>query len=584
MEVAMKLFPAMLLAVVLHSATGIPASGQPVLTGEWIGGYETNGNYIAMKARFKSEASTLSGALELPQLRETNVPLTQVRFTAPQVHFELPRGNGPLVFEGKLSGDAITGSIEYEKQRGTFHLVRTVTVDPKVLEMYLGEYQLGQDHYVSVSKTHDFEPFGGIRFTESDLSSPMIRFGKLFPASETAFFAGPARWVPYPVEVNVTFVRDEQGQVTALKWKPQGGAEVLARRVTRQTCREVEVKYTNGTVTLAATLTLPLTKGPHPAVVLISGSDGYTRMKGLPQFFAQHGIAALSYDKRGKGESTGDFETATLNDFVGDVSAGVRFLQTRPEINSKQVGVWGISNGGWIAPCVATRTPDVAFVILHAGPAVTPTAQGRMELVNTMPLRGFTPAEIEKAKVYQDLYVAAMRSDAAYEKLRAEYEKLRASGVRWAWNPGPKEALQRQGRRNFIDFDPVPVLEKVRCPVLAFFGEKDVLVPPEGNVGPMEAALKKAGNKDVTIKVLPGANHRFEVAGTGARDFGTTGKSVPGYYDVMIEWIKKRTGQSKEAVEPSGERAIATNHDSQIVPVAENGHAVQPDRRPWPFR
>src|SRR5262249_14922608 len=153
----------------------------------------------------------------------------------------------------KQSGEAITGSINFGNQRGTFHLVRTVTVDPKVLEAYLGEYQIGQDHYVTVSKTEDFEPFGGIRFTESDLSSPMIRFGKLFPASETAFFAGPARWVPYPIEVKVTFVKDEQGLVTALQWKPQGGEKVLARRVTRQTCPEVEVKYTNGAVTLAAT-------------------------------------------------------------------------------------------------------------------------------------------------------------------------------------------------------------------------------------------------------------------------------------------------------------------------------------------
>jgi len=519
-----------------------PAFGQPAPIGEWIGGYETNGNYVAMKARFKSEADALSGALDLPELRETTVALTQVRFAAPQVHFELSRGNGPLIFEGKLSGEAMTGSIEYGKQRGTFHLVRTVTVDPKVLEQYLGDYQIGPDHFVTVRKTEDFEPFGGIRFSESDASSPAIRFGKLFPASETAFFAGPARWVPYPVDVNVTFVKDDPGRVTALKWKPKGGREVLAKQVTRQTCREGEVKFANGAVMLAATLTLPLTKGPHPAVVLISGSDGYTRFRsGLPQFFAQHGIAALSYDKRGKGESTGDFETATLDDFVGDVSAGVRFLLARPEIRPKQVGVWGISNGGWIAPCVATRTPDVAFLVLHAAPAVTPTAQGRMELVNTMPLRGFTPEEIEKAKVYQDLYVEAMRSDAAYEKLRAEYDKVRASGARWAWDPGPKEALQQRWIRNFMDFDPVPVLEKVRCPVLAFFGEKDVLVPPEGNVGPMEAALKKGGNQDVTIKVLPGANHRFEVAGTGARDFGTSGKSVSGYYDVMVEWIKART-------------------------------------------
>src|SRR5262245_44931445 len=84
-----------------------PAQDQPSPTGEWIGGYETNGNYVAMKARFSSEAGALGGTLDLPQLRETNVALTQVRFAAPQVRFELPRGNGSLVFEGKLSGEAI---------------------------------------------------------------------------------------------------------------------------------------------------------------------------------------------------------------------------------------------------------------------------------------------------------------------------------------------------------------------------------------------------------------------------------------------------------------------------------------------
>jgi uncharacterized protein len=549
----MKLPRAVALSLLLLGAAGVPAPAQSALPGEWIGGYETNGNYVAMKARFKADAGALGGALDLPQLRATNVALAQVRFAAPQVHFELPRGTGALVFEGKLSGGAITGTFEYGDQRGTFHLVRTVTVDPEVLEQYLGEYQLGPDHYVTVRKTEDFEPFGGIRFVESDSSTPVLRFGKLFPASETAFYAGPARWVPYPVEVNVTFVKDEQGRVTGLNWKPKGAAEVLAKRVTRPTYPEVEVKYTNGAVTLAATLTLPSTRGPHPAVVLISGSDGYTRFSpfGLPQFFAQHGIAALSYDKRGKGDSTGDFETATLDDFVGDVSAGVRFLQARPEIRPKQVGVWGVSNGGWIAPCVATRTPGVAFVVLHAAPAVTPMAQGRMELVNAMPLRGFTPEEIEKAKAYQDLYHEAMRNDAAYDKLRAAYDRARASGARWAWDPEPKEVLRRRAIRNFVEFDPVPVLEKVRCPVLAFFGEKDVLVPPEGNAEVMESALKRGGNRDITIKVLPGANHRFEVAGTGARDFGTTGKSVPGYYDVMIEWIKKRTPAAADRPSPN---------------------------------
>src|SRR5262245_50671513 len=133
----MKLSRALVLSLLLLSARGVPASAQPALTGEWIGGYETNGNYVAMKARFKSEADAFSGGLDLPQLRETNVPVTQVRHAAPQVHFELPRGDRPLVFKGKFSGDAIAGTIEYGKQRGAFHLVRTVTVDLRVLEQYL---------------------------------------------------------------------------------------------------------------------------------------------------------------------------------------------------------------------------------------------------------------------------------------------------------------------------------------------------------------------------------------------------------------------------------------------------------------
>src|SRR5688572_16996689 len=98
----MKLPRVMALSLLLLSAAGVPASAQPALPGEWIGGYETNGNYVAMKARFKAEAGALGGALDLPQLKETNVALTQVRFEAPQVHFELPRGKGSLVFDGKL--------------------------------------------------------------------------------------------------------------------------------------------------------------------------------------------------------------------------------------------------------------------------------------------------------------------------------------------------------------------------------------------------------------------------------------------------------------------------------------------------
>jgi hypothetical protein len=119
------------------------------------------------------------------------------------------------------------------------------------------------------------------------------------------------------------------------------------------------------------------------------------------------------------------------------------------------------------------------------------------------------------------------------------YNQARERGVLWVWNPGEKERLRAQWTRPNIDFDPVPFLEKVKCPVIAFFGEKDVLVPPEGNVSIMEAALKKAGNLDVTIKVLPGVNHNFQLPWMGSYGFQSSGKTPPGYYDVMIPWLKK---------------------------------------------
>ena len=155
--------------------------------------------------------------------------------------------------------------------------------------------------------------------------------------------------VPYPVEINATFVKNEQGQVTALKWQPKGAAEVTAKKVKLHLYDEEQVKFSNGNVTLAGTLYLPLTKGPHPAVVLLPGSDPSPRGKGYesPQFFAQHGMVALVYDRRGSFESTGDLNASVsgLEDLASDAAAGIRFLQSRPDVNPSKVGVWGISQG-----------------------------------------------------------------------------------------------------------------------------------------------------------------------------------------------------------------------------------------------
>ena len=521
-------FACMILAAGLDASTG---AAQSSLAGDWLGGYEVNGRYTAIKTQFSPDGAAIKGTLEIQQRQGSGVPLDQVRLSSSDLHFEIAGTAGPVVFDGKLGGGVITGSVRSGTGRGTFHLVHSALA--KSFDQYLGNYQIGRDSYVNVWRFPSGMFAGGVMYEVKDRSNPMLRSGYLFPISETAFVGGPEQFAPNPVEIKATFIRNDRGDV-ALKWKPTGSPEVIGKKVKPHFCDEEEVKFTHGDVTLSGTLCKPLTKGRHPALIMIDGSGGGLRgWNGVQQFFAQNGIAALTYDKRGFGKSTGTIVGATVNDMAGDAAAGVRYLQRRSDIAPDKVGAWGISQGGWLAPVVATMVPNVAFIILHAGPAVSPRVQARHELENTFPARGFSPEEIKEATAYQSLALDAYSSDEAYAKYQAAYEQARVRGARWVWAPSTKEQMHTDWIRPNVDFDPVPVLEKVKSPVLAFFGEKDVLVPPEGNVSIMEAALKKAGNTDVTIKVLPAVGHMLSLP---------SGKTPAGYYDVMIEWLKKRVG------------------------------------------
>jgi hypothetical protein len=205
----------------------VACAAQSSIAGDWAGGYEINRNYTPIRTRVSVEGAVIKGTVDFPQRGITGIALKQVRFLPPNLHFEWPTSADPRIFDGQVSGDFITGDLQYGSERGTFHLVRTVTLDAKVFDQYLGDYQIGRDSYVSISRPPAGEPSTGVMYTVKDLSSPEHRSGNLFPMSETAFVAGPGRWVPYPIEINAAFVKNEQGQVTALKWKLTGSPDPL---------------------------------------------------------------------------------------------------------------------------------------------------------------------------------------------------------------------------------------------------------------------------------------------------------------------------------------------------------------------
>lgn len=339
--------------------------------------------------------------------------------------------------------------------------------------------------------------------------------------------------------------------------------------------REEEVTFTNGDVTLAGTLTIPPGAGPFPTVVMVTGSGpqnrdeelfGFKPFRVIADHLARRGIAALRYDDRGVGKSTGATPESTTEDFAADALAGVALLAKRPEVQAGRIGVIGHSEGGLVAALAASRSRDIAFIVMLAGTAAPGEQIIRAQAEAMARVGGATDADLAKLRAQQDLLFKAVRSgegwDAVAESARAlgreQIQKLPEAQRKAI--PDPDKAIDMAVRqqlaaaksrwyRFFIDYDPALSLAKVACPVLALFGSLDLQVPAAMNSKAVEEATRKAGNRDVTVKTYEGANHLFIKAVTGSpMEYPTLEKTfVPGLLDDISSWILGRMQRGPDA-------------------------------------
>lgn len=327
---------------------------------------------------------------------------------------------------------------------------------------------------------------------------------------------------------------------------------------------EVTIENASAKLKLAGTLTLPKGDGPFAAVVLISGSGpqdrdesllGHKPFLVLADHLTRRGIAVLRCDDRGVGKSTGDHATATSADFATDVEACVAYLKTRKEIDSKKIGLIGHSEGGLIAPMVAARSSDVAFLVLLAGPGVLGEEllykQGQLVLAST----GADEMTLKAARELQGSMFRAVRETNNADELRQRLDEIVKAALAKSTEAEQKEfekmkpAVAAQQTmllspwfRYFLTYDPAPTLAKVKCPVLAINGEKDVQVSPRENLEGIEKALKAGGNSDVTVQELKHLNHLFQTCKSGAvSEYGTIDETfAPSALELISEWIVKR--------------------------------------------
>jgi hypothetical protein len=318
--------------------------------------------------------------------------------------------------------------------------------------------------------------------------------------------------------------------------------------------REEEVTYANKTAgnTLAATLTVPPGKGPFPAVLLISGSGpndrdetvfGHKPFLVLSDYLTRKGIVVLRADKRGIGKSTGNLATATTADFATDAEAGVAYLKSRSEVDPHRIGLIGHSEGGVVAPMVAARNSDVAFVVMMAGDGV-PGNQIIVEQVRL--LDEVAGASKEKAaedagKERELLALVEKEKDEAVldRELR---EKLAAFGVPESQIGSSIQSLTSPWYRYTLTYDPATALGKVACPVLVLDGSKDLQIPPAQNLPAIRKALEDGGNKHFEIDEMPGLNHLFQTAKTGSiTEYAQIEETIsPVALDKIAGWILKQ--------------------------------------------
>lgn len=305
--------------------------------------------------------------------------------------------------------------------------------------------------------------------------------------------------------------------------------------------KEEDVSFKSGGIVLTGTLRLPLTKGRHPAIFLLQGSGPVARDGEwfYADHFARHGIATLVFDKRGTGSSGGDYRDESMDDEAADALAGVHYLQSRKDINARRIGLYGRSHGGMVIPLAASLSKDVAFIINVSGAGVPPYQQVTYQTETQMRRDGFSETEIAEAIAYMNLkWEVARTGGIGWDKLQAATRT--ASSKKWLERVQPATKLEDivPSWKLQMVYNPMSALEKVRCPVLAVFGELDTLTPVVETTANYRKGLAKAGNQDVTIKVFPNADHAL-LAWPKPNDQVHWPVLAPGYLDAMTDWLKK---------------------------------------------
>jgi len=380
-----------------------------------------------------------------------------------------------------------------------------------------GAYRFGPSQTVVVSTLRMGR---GVGLLLADLQSDALRV--LFPGDGDVFTAGPALVRPTPTQQRIRFLRQRGTAVAIERQWLDSGAVIRTDTARRMPVRQRPATFADGDVTLEGTLYVPAGPGPHPAVILAHGSEDNDRdsFGPVPFAFLSRGVAVLVYDKRGTGRSGGSWRTVGLEPLARDLAAGIAWLRKQPGVDAKRVGIYGTSEGAWVAAAAGARTPGLAFLVTASGGART-------------------KADAYLHKVQKQLDDAAPSAVARDSALRATRAFLDSSRVR-------ATHASATGFDRRLAYDPTADWKRIVTPVLHLEGEYDVLQSGPAAAAWYEALHRRAGHADVTIRLFPKTHHSLlqGVTGTAGEFDSANGitQMATGFWDVLLGWVAARAG------------------------------------------
>lgn len=313
------------------------------------------------------------------------------------------------------------------------------------------------------------------------------------------------------------------------------------------TVKEVSFYNAKDSIQLAGTLTLPKSKRDFPTLILLTGSGpqdrdetimGHKPFLVLADFLTKNGIAVLRFDDRGTAKSEGDFMRSDAEDFVNDATAAVNFLKNHPQINNERIGVLGHSEGGLVGSMLAAESKVVAFLVLLAAPGVSGKKLLLTQLKDIAIAQGSNPMALAPQYNFNQkaFDIIINTSDTKVREALVTY--FEEQGIT---SESQIEQLLKQFNLPFLKYlvrsQPSNYLEKIKIPVLALNGEKDMQVNAEENLSAIQTAMQKAGNKQLTVKRYKDLNHLFQTAETGLpKEYGKIEETIAAQ---VLEDIKK---------------------------------------------